>query len=375
MCAGADGGAVLQFAKQPLPDLPGERGVDVADGLPRRFVELDGADDGVAEQQRTPALRGDDDAEMSGGMPGGHGEGDAGGDRRVGCDGPQVVAAFGGDAKAAPDVVEHPHIGVGDEVIPVARAEPDRGTSEDRDGVDVEQPAAVVSVQMGAHHVGNVGRANPDCAQAPSGSWPPTSSRRWPSSRIAGPMPASTRIVRSPARTKKQPIGSQAKPSRMNRSSWPSGRAWSPKYAGDARKVPSAMGWMSISPISMRSLTGSTARDTKHPTTSSAHSSFCCRLAHQSLDLRGSARQDRGCVPAPEASIGAPPKLPFPFPLIADIRMSKTMQILLRWDWPGNVSELRTVLMRLTEERHGLSVRPQDLSERMAHAPSRRSLG
>jgi transcriptional regulator of acetoin/glycerol metabolism len=32
--------------------------------------------------------------------------------------------------------------------------------------------------------------------------------------------------------------------------------------------------------------------------------------------------------------------------------MSKTMQILLRWDWwPGNVSELRTVLRRLLYRR------------------------
>ena len=51
-----------------------------------------------------------------------------------------------------------------------------------------------------------------------------------------------------------------------------------------------------------------------------------------------------------------------------------TMQGLLRWDWPGNVAELRHLLHGLAAERPGQSVSPYHLPERMWDAANRRSL-
>lgn len=51
-----------------------------------------------------------------------------------------------------------------------------------------------------------------------------------------------------------------------------------------------------------------------------------------------------------------------------------TMQVLMRWDWPGNVAELRHVLLGLAAELPGRSVSPGQLPERMWDAANRRPL-
>jgi transcriptional regulator of acetoin/glycerol metabolism len=51
-----------------------------------------------------------------------------------------------------------------------------------------------------------------------------------------------------------------------------------------------------------------------------------------------------------------------------------TMQVLMRWDWPGNVAELRHVLLGLAAELPGQSVSPYHLPERMWDAANRRPL-
>jgi transcriptional regulator of acetoin/glycerol metabolism len=51
-----------------------------------------------------------------------------------------------------------------------------------------------------------------------------------------------------------------------------------------------------------------------------------------------------------------------------------TMQVLMRWDWPGNVAELRQVLLSLAAELPGQSVSPYHLPERMWEAANRRPL-
>jgi transcriptional regulator of acetoin/glycerol metabolism len=51
-----------------------------------------------------------------------------------------------------------------------------------------------------------------------------------------------------------------------------------------------------------------------------------------------------------------------------------TIQVLLRWDWPGNVAELRHVLLGLAAELPGQSVSPYHLPERMWEAANRRLL-
>lgn len=65
----AEGPAVLEFAEQPFPDPRRELGIDVADRPPGRLVELDRADDRVAEEQCAVAPGRDDDAEVAGGVP------------------------------------------------------------------------------------------------------------------------------------------------------------------------------------------------------------------------------------------------------------------------------------------------------------------
>ncbi|CNE53863.1 Fis family transcriptional regulator [Mycobacterium tuberculosis] len=51
-----------------------------------------------------------------------------------------------------------------------------------------------------------------------------------------------------------------------------------------------------------------------------------------------------------------------------------TMQVLLRWDWPGNVTELRNLLKDLARRYPGQSVSPYHLPERMWDAANRRTL-
>lgn len=51
-----------------------------------------------------------------------------------------------------------------------------------------------------------------------------------------------------------------------------------------------------------------------------------------------------------------------------------TMQVLMRWDWPGNVAELRQVVLGLAAELPGQSVSPHHLPERLWGAASRRAL-
>lgn len=51
-----------------------------------------------------------------------------------------------------------------------------------------------------------------------------------------------------------------------------------------------------------------------------------------------------------------------------------TMQVLMRWEWPGQVAELRQVLRSLAAELPGQSVSPYHLPERMWDAANRRPL-
>jgi len=51
-----------------------------------------------------------------------------------------------------------------------------------------------------------------------------------------------------------------------------------------------------------------------------------------------------------------------------------TIQVLMRWDWPGNAAELRHVLLGLAAELPGQSVSPYHLPERMWDAANRRPL-
>lgn len=51
-----------------------------------------------------------------------------------------------------------------------------------------------------------------------------------------------------------------------------------------------------------------------------------------------------------------------------------TMQVLLRWDWPGNVAELRNLVEDLAREFPGQAVSPYHLPERMWDAANRRTL-
>ena len=67
--------------------------------------------------------------------------------------------------------------------------------------------------------------------------------------------------------------------------------------------------------------------------------------------------------------------------LLADIEPRRrpvlsaaTMQVLMRWDWPGNVAELRHVLLSLAADLPGQSVSPYHLPDRMWDAANRRPL-
>lgn len=67
--------------------------------------------------------------------------------------------------------------------------------------------------------------------------------------------------------------------------------------------------------------------------------------------------------------------------LLADIEPQRrpvlsaaSVQVLMRWDWPGNVAELRQVLRSLAAELPGQSVSPYHLPERMWDAANRRPL-
>lgn len=51
-----------------------------------------------------------------------------------------------------------------------------------------------------------------------------------------------------------------------------------------------------------------------------------------------------------------------------------TLQVLLRWHWPGNIAELRALLDDLARERPGQPVSPYHLPERMWDAANRRPL-
>jgi sigma-54 dependent transcriptional regulator, acetoin dehydrogenase operon transcriptional activator AcoR len=61
-------------------------------------------------------------------------------------------------------------------------------------------------------------------------------------------------------------------------------------------------------------------------------------------------------------------------PRLRPVISAATMQGLLRWDWPGNVAELRHLLHGLAADRPGLSVSPYHLPERMWDAANRRPL-
>ncbi|MEJ8662266.1 hypothetical protein WKI58_38400 [Streptomyces halotolerans] len=166
MSACTKGPAVLKFAEQSFTDSLREFRIDVSDRLPGGFIELHWADDRVAEEQCPVAPGGHDYAEMSRSVSRCHGESDARRDGGVAADRSEISATVGGSAEPLSDMVKHPHLGVCDEVVPVMGAEPDGGVREDRKGVMVEEPAAMVGVQMGAYNVGNVRRRDTDCAES-----------------------------------------------------------------------------------------------------------------------------------------------------------------------------------------------------------------
>lgn len=61
-------------------------------------------------------------------------------------------------------------------------------------------------------------------------------------------------------------------------------------------------------------------------------------------------------------------------PLRRPVLSAAAMQALLRWHWPGNVTELRSTLHRLADERPGQVVRPEHLPEHLRLAQRRRRL-
>jgi hypothetical protein len=80
--ARAHGRFIFQLTEEAFADSLCERRIDVADRSPRRLVELDRADDRIAEEERALALGGDDDTEVPGSVTGRHGHCDAGGDSK-----------------------------------------------------------------------------------------------------------------------------------------------------------------------------------------------------------------------------------------------------------------------------------------------------
>src|SRR5207249_1648101 len=104
-----------------------------------------------AQEDGALLARGEHDAQVAGRVPGREERGDPGRDGGVAIDRPDPGRVFRA-AEPVPDVRAH-LAGTGDEVILIGGAEPDGGPGEDRVGVEVEQPADVVDVQMGTDDV------------------------------------------------------------------------------------------------------------------------------------------------------------------------------------------------------------------------------
>ncbi len=248
MRARSDGVVALELAPEAFASAFGEGGVDVANGVPGRFVELDGTGDGVAEQQGAFLPRGDDDAEVSRSVSGGERGSDAGAivvSRSIGRSRPSLQGSLKPclmweDISPGPvtkwwkspapyQIVARGKIGF------AARSNSHPTWSTWR----WVQTTSVTSEVL------------TPWARRPVRSSPPTSRCR--PSWISGPSPASTSTTRSPERIRKQPRGSQAAPCRSNSSGCASGARWLPKYSGRATKVPSEIGCRCRSPMRMGS--------------------------------------------------------------------------------------------------------------------------
>lgn len=111
--------------------------------------------------------------------------GDAGGDRGVPVDRAQAGVAGVAAEPWVGVVLDGWAVAVLDEVPPVAGTEPDRRAGKVRPGLQVEQPADMVGVQMGADDVGETSRSTPrararrEAGRRSSRDGRRTSRRRW----------------------------------------------------------------------------------------------------------------------------------------------------------------------------------------------------
>ena len=146
MRASAGRAVVFKLAPQALPGPAGQGWIDVAQRMPGLLVELDRAGDGIAEKQGPLRPGRKHYAQVAGGMPRREHSGNTPGDRGVTVERPEPARVRGG-APPRPDVREH-LTRTRDEVTPIGLAGPDRSPAEHRLGVQAEQPADVVSVQV-----------------------------------------------------------------------------------------------------------------------------------------------------------------------------------------------------------------------------------
>ncbi len=90
MGAHSDGVVAFELTPEAFAGAVGQCGVDVSDGVPGRFVELDGAGDGVAEEQGAFLAGRDHHAHVAGWVPRRRQRGDAGSDGGFAVDRPHA---------------------------------------------------------------------------------------------------------------------------------------------------------------------------------------------------------------------------------------------------------------------------------------------
>lgn len=103
MRAGAGRAVVFKLAPQAFPGPAGQGGIDVAERMPGRLVELDRAGDGIAEEQGSLRPGGEHHAQVAGGMARREHSGNTRGDCGVTVERPEPVRVRG-VAPARPDV-------------------------------------------------------------------------------------------------------------------------------------------------------------------------------------------------------------------------------------------------------------------------------
>ena len=141
----------FEFGPHALASVAGEDGIDVGDGAPLRLAELDRTADGVAEEDGPLRSVSEDDDQVAGRVSGcGHGR-DARGDDGIAVD-QHHSALFEPRLEAFAHVGQH-LVGTFDhEVLPVPGADPDGRIGEDGLPAAVDQPAAMIDMQVRADH-------------------------------------------------------------------------------------------------------------------------------------------------------------------------------------------------------------------------------